>query len=50
MYSEIKNNNQILINRIDENEAILLKNFYDESKDSILSLIELNGETGDFSG
>lgn len=50
MYSEVKNNNQILINRIDENEAILLKNFYDESKDSILSLIELNGETGDFSG
>lgn len=50
MYSEIKNNNQILINRLDENEAILLKNFYDESQNSILSLIELNGETGDFSG
>ena len=50
MYSEIKNNNQILINRLDENEAILLKNFYDESQNSILSLTELNGETGDFSG
>mgnify|MGYP002545338770 FL=1 len=50
MYSEIKNNNQILINRLDENEAILLKNFYDESQNSTLSLIELNGETGDFSG
>ena len=50
MYSEIKNNNQILINRLDENEAILLKNFYNESQNSILSLTELNGETGDFSG
>lgn len=50
MYSEIKNNNQILINRLNDAEAILLKNFYDESLNSILSLKELNGETGDFSG
>ena len=50
MYSEIKNNNQILINRLNDAEAILLKNFYDESLNSILFLKELNGETGDFSG
>lgn len=50
MYSEIKNNNQILINRLNDAEAILLKNFYDESLNSILTLKELNGETGDFSG
>lgn len=50
MYSEIKNNRQVLINRLTDSERILLKDIYDLSKISTISLKELDDETGDFSG
>lgn len=50
MYSEIKDNKRILINRLNDSEKILLQNMYEESKNCNLSFTELNGETGDFDG
>lgn len=51
MYSEIKNNNQILINRCTEAEKILLEDIVDCITDTtVLSFTKLNGDTGDFEG
>lgn len=50
MYSEIKNNSQILINRLDDNEKILLKSIYDISLNSDINFKALDGETGEFDG
>lgn len=50
MYSEIKSQKQILINRLDDSERILLKEIYNTSKNADISLQELTGETGDFDG
>lgn len=50
MYSEIKDNKRILINRLDDSEKLLLQNMYEESKECDISFKELNGETGDFDG
>lgn len=52
MYSEIKSSDKILINRLDENEKILLKDMYKMSTltSTILKLDELTDESGEFGG
>lgn len=50
MYAEIKSTNQILINRLDENEKLLLKDIAEKAKNSKVELKELLDETGDFGG
>lgn len=52
MYSEVKSENQILINRLNENEKILLESIYNKSQveNSKLSMSKLSDETGDFGG
>ena len=50
MYAEIKSINQILINRLDENEKLLLKDIVEKAKNSKVELKELLDETGDFGG
>lgn len=52
MNAEIKSNNKILINRLDDNERLLLQNIYNESQrvDKIVKLNPLTDETGDFGG
>lgn len=50
MYAEIKSTNQILINRLDENEKLLLKDIVEKAKNSKVELKELLDETGDFGG
>ena len=41
MYAEIKSTNQILINRLDENEKLLLKDIVEKAKNSKVELKEL---------
>ena len=52
MNAEIKSNNKILINRLNDNERLLLQNIYNESQrvDEIVKLNPLTDETGDFGG
>lgn len=52
MYAEIKSNNKILINRLDDSEKILLQNICDKAnqENSILTIKPLTDETGDFGG
>ena len=50
MYAEIKSNNKMFINRLDESEKILLKNIIDESANKKVTLKELLDENGDFGG
>ena len=51
MYSEIKDNRHLLINRCTEPEKILLEDIVDSIDDATtLSFTKLNGDTGDFEG
>lgn len=52
MYAEIKNKNSILINRLDDNEAILLKQILEDStaSDREILMKSLSDESGDFGG
>ena len=52
MYAEIKSNNKILINRLDENEVILLEEIFNKANEitSIIKMEKLTDETGDFGG
>lgn len=52
MYAEIKNKNSILINRLDDNEAILLKQILEDSiaSDREVLMKSLSDESGDFGG
>ena len=52
MNAEIKSNNKILINRLNDNERLLLQYIYNESQrvDKIVKLNPLTDETGDFGG
>lgn len=50
MYATIKDKNKVLINRLSNDEAILLKSIADEAKEGSISFTELTGETGDFDG
>lgn len=52
MNAEIKSNNKILINRLNDNERLLWQNIYNESQrvDKIVKLNPLTDETGDFGG
>lgn len=52
MYAEIKTNNKVLINRLDDSEKLLLKNIFDASKDPFkaLGLDEIHDENGEFGG
>ena len=52
MYSEIKSNNKILINRLDENESLLLENILNMSNqpNGVIKMERLTDESGDFGG
>lgn len=51
MYSEIKDNKHLLINRCTSSEKILLEDIVDSIDDvTTLSFTKLNGDTGDFEG
>lgn len=51
MYSEIKDNKHLLINRCTSSEKILLEDIVDSIDDATtLSFTKLNGDTGDFEG
>ena len=50
MYAEVKNENTILVNRLDDSERILLKSIFEKSKDGVITIKELNDESGDFGG
>ena len=52
MYAEIKSNNKVLINRLDDSERILLKQIADLAKDTTkkVEITELTDENGDFGG
>ena len=50
MYAEIKSNNSMFINRLDDSEKILLKNIVEEAANKKVILRELIDETGDFGG
>ena len=51
MYSEIKDNRHLLINRCTEPEKILLEDIVDSiDHDTTLSFTKINGDTGDFEG
>lgn len=52
MYAEIKSSNKILINRLDDNERIILKDFCDKvnSEGSTLTVSVLTDEAADFGG
>jgi len=52
MYSEIKSSDKILINRLDENEKILLKDIYKRGNlsSSKFEMNELTDESGEFGG
>lgn len=50
MYAEIKGKNKILINRLDNNERIILENIVESIDKSDIDIKALTGETGDFDG
>lgn len=50
MYAEIKSNNKILINRLDDSEKILLKNILEDSKNKDIKLEEVISDDGEFGG
>lgn len=50
MYAEIKKEDKILINRLDNNEKILLKSIVDNSSNKTIALQELYSDDGEFGG
>ena len=52
MYAEIKSENRILINRLNDEERILLETIYNKSKEENkeISLTKLLDENGNFGG
>ena len=50
MYAEIKSNNKILINRLDDSERILLKNILNDSKNKEIKFEGLISDDGEFGG
>lgn len=52
MYAEIKSSNKILINRLDDNERIILKDFCDKvnAEGGTLTVNALTDEAADFGG
>ena len=52
MYAEIKSENKVLINRLDDGERILLETIYNKSKEDNkeISLTNLTDENGNFGG
>lgn len=50
MYAEIKSNNKILINRLDDSEKILLKNILEDSKNKDIKFEEVISDDGEFGG
>lgn len=50
MYAEIKSNNKILVNRLDDSEKILLKNILEESKEKEIKFEEVISDDGEFGG
>lgn len=50
MYAEIKSNNKILINRLDDTEKILLKDILDDSKNKDIKFEQVLSDDGEFGG
>ena len=50
MYAEIKSNNKILINRLDDTEKILLKDILDNSKNKDIKFEQVISDDGEFGG
>ena len=50
MYAEIKSNNKILINRLDDTEKILLKDILDNSKNKDIKFEQVLSDDGEFGG
>ena len=50
MYAEIKSNNKILINRLDDIEKILLKDILDNSKNKDIKFEQVISDDGEFGG
>lgn len=50
MYAEIKSNNKILINRLDDSEKILLKDILDSSKEKTIKFEGVISDDGEFGG
>ena len=52
MYAEVKDNNKILINRLNSNEKILVEDLYNNSilPTSTINVTKLTDESGDFGG
>lgn len=52
MYAEIKSNNKILVNRLDDSERILLKDICDRANESDkeVKVNAITDECGDFGG
>ena len=50
MYAEIKSNNKILINRLDDTEKILLKDILDNSKNKNIEFEQVISDDGEFGG
>ena len=50
MYAEIKSNNKILINRLDDTEKILLKDILEDSKNKEIKFEQVISDDGEFGG
>lgn len=52
MYAEMKSNNQLLINRLDDNERLLLKDFCERANtdNATIEITALNDESAEFGG
>ena len=50
MYAEIKSNNKILINRLDDAEKILLKDILEDSKNKEIKFEQVISDDGEFGG
>lgn len=52
MYAEMKSNNQLLVNRLDDNERLLLKDFCERANadNTEIEITALNDESAEFGG
>lgn len=50
MYAEIKDNERVLINRLDNNEAVILQGLVSDLDKKEIQVEKLTGETGEFDG
>ena len=50
MYAKMKDENKLLINRLDDSEQILIKSFLETAKNSDVKFNEVYNEDGNFDG